>query len=131
MGRYNIVGFKSCTDVCYPSCSICHAVLIKSPKELTQLMCPLCGLVFEEAEQIQRMEDEKNKPALTPKISPLTSNRPMILQGKGKTKRRRNKKMYDDLGNEINQQDADIMNDLAQGRQVKYNLALKDDKSKS
>ncbi len=66
-----------------------------------------------------------------------TSNRPMILQGKGKTKTRRNKKMYDDLGNEINQQDADIMNDLAQGKHIKYynetvyDLALKDDKPKS
>jgi hypothetical protein len=51
--------------------------------------------------------------------------------------RKRNKKLYDELGNEINQQDPDIMYDIAQGRIVQYyketvfDSVFKDDKSKS
>jgi hypothetical protein len=120
--KWNIIGFKKYTDAHYPSCSTCYAVLIKNPKELTQLICPTCGLLYEEEEQLQKIEDEKNKPALTPKVSPIRS-RPMIMQARGNTSRsrlRRNKKLYDDLGNEINQKDLDIMNDLAQGRKVLF-----------
>ncbi|MEP6576211.1 MAG: hypothetical protein ABJB85_07280 [Nitrososphaerota archaeon] len=38
----------------------------------------------------------------------------------GNSKKRGKRKLYDELGNEINQQDRDIMNDIAQGRRVKY-----------
>lgn len=50
---------------------------------------------------------------LIPKFSPVSTG-PRIMQGK--TNIRRNSKMYDELGNDINRQDADIMNDLARGK---------------
>lgn len=128
-----MIGFRSYMDVLPPSCSQCHAVLIKNPTEPTQSMCPMCGLMVEE-EQVQKLEDEQNKPALTPKVSPMT--KPILVQGKSR-KRGSQRKLHDESGNEINQQDTDIMNDIAHGRHVKYyketvyDSTLKDDKSKS
>jgi hypothetical protein len=43
----------------------------------------------------------------------------MLVQSKSRKRGSRNK-LYDEIGNEINQQDTDIMNDIAQGRHVKY-----------
>jgi hypothetical protein len=79
------------------------------------VICPKCGLVAGK-EQIQKFEVEKNKSELTPNINPVNT-RPIIMQSSKKG--RRNKKLYHDLGNEINQQDADIIKDVAQGRHVK------------
>lgn len=52
-----------------------------------------------------------------PKINPVSS--PILIQGKPR-KRRAHRKLYDKFGNELNQQDGDIMNDIAQGRKVLY-----------
>lgn len=94
----------------------------------------MCGLMVEE-ERVQMLEDEQNKPALTPKINPVSKG-PMLIQGKSR-KTGSQKKLHDESGNEINQLDTDIMNDIAQGRHVKYyketvyDSALIDDKPKS
>lgn len=127
--KFNIYGFSRYRDA-PPSCSICHAVLIKNPKEPAQLMCPICGLVSNE-QQIQKIEDENNKPELTPKVNPV-NHRPSVMQS-SKNIRTRKKKLYDEFGNEINQQDADIMNDIAQGRKVLYykETVYNDTKAKS
>lgn len=96
-------------------------------------MCPICGLIPEE-EVIQKMEAEQYKPGLSAKINPINKG-PLLMQSSRKN-RKRNKKLYDELGIEINQ-DPDIMNDIAQGRIVKYyketvyDSVFKDDKSKS
>jgi uncharacterized Zn finger protein (UPF0148 family) len=81
--KFNICGFSRYKDVHPPSCSMCHAVLIKDPKEPAQSMCPVCGLVANE-QQIQRIEDESNKPELTAKVNPV-NRRPCIMQASKKT----------------------------------------------
>lgn len=64
-------------------------------------------------------EDEENKKVLAAKMHPI--KKPKIISGKPRVQQiNRRKKRYDELGNEINQNDKDIMNDIAQGRRVLY-----------
>lgn len=74
---------------------------------------------------------------LAAKIDPLHT-KPEIISYISKTQRiNKRKKRHNELGNEINPNNKDIMNDIAQGRIVKYyketvyDTGLNDNKSKS
>lgn len=105
--KWNLVGFERyrIDTKQYRHCSIhTYKRLLESNTDPNLLFCPECGSEY-------KIEETSIDQTIESKFG--TANQTKIVSAKSRRKR-----FFDSQGNEINQQDKDIMADLAQGKTV-------------